>query len=70
MKSAMFERSAIANLTEMLTMQMSAQSLKHSFKSSPTLRARVYSLWLAQSATVTLRAIVNLTELLTVRRNH
>ena len=50
----LFARSAIVNLTKLLTVQISALSLKHADKSNRTVRSHVYSLWLAQSVTVTL----------------
>ena len=62
-QSATFARSMIANLTELLTVQISALSLKHAFKSDSTVCTRV---WLAQSAIFAWSAVVNMTELLTV----
>ena len=49
-QNAIFVPSAVVNITELLTIEMLAQSLKHAFKSPPTVRAPVYSLLLAQSA--------------------
>ena len=45
---------------------MLAQSLKHTFKTRPTVRTPAYLLWLSIALTVTLLAIKTLTELLMV----